>query len=86
LSLQVSSLPKYTQLRLNVTASYPASDSPQEDQGLGTSNLFALTDVATAHFLSDLYHIPQGLAVNHGSNQSVAEFYGEVSSNLIFIF
>jgi hypothetical protein len=40
--------------------------------------LFALTDVATASFLSNLYNIPPGLAVKHGSNQSVAEFYDEV--------
>lgn len=61
---------------MNLTASYP--DSAQI-QALGSSNLFALTDVATAHFLSELYSIPEGLSVRHGSNQSVVEFYGEVS-------
>jgi hypothetical protein len=48
---------------------------------LGVSPYFALTDVATARFLSDLYNIPQGIRVNHGSNQSVAEFYDEFYSN-----
>ena len=74
--LQISNLPKYTQLRMNITATYPGSAAVQ---ALGSSDLFALTDVATASFLSDLYSIPRGMSVQHGSNQSVAEFYGEVS-------
>jgi hypothetical protein len=81
--LQIASLPKYTQLRVNVTSYYPAA-SKFDNQSLGASDLFALTDVATAHFLSDLYSIPQGISVQHGSNQSVAEFYGEVSVNIVF--
>jgi hypothetical protein len=70
-------LPKYTQLRVNITASYP--DSAQV-QALGASSLFALTDVATAHLLSNLYSIPPGISAQHGSNQSCIEFYGEVRS------
>jgi hypothetical protein len=66
---------------MNITASYPGS---AQTQALGASNLFALTDVATAHFLSNLYSIPQGLSVSHGSNQSVVEFYGEVSVSLLY--
>jgi len=73
---QIANLPKYTQLRFNVTATYPGSATVQ---ALGQSNLFALTDVATAGFLSTLYNIPKGISVQHGSNQSVVEFYGEVS-------
>jgi hypothetical protein len=73
---QIANLPKYTQLRFNISATYPGT---AQMQALGSSNLFALTDVATGHFLSNLYSIPQGISVQHGSNQSVAEFYGEVS-------
>ena len=60
---------------MNITATYPSSSGIQT---LGSSDLFALTDTATASFLSTLYNIPQGMSVQHGSNQSVAEFYGEV--------
>lgn len=74
---QIANLPKYTQLRFNVTATYSGSATVQ---ALGQSNLFALTDVATAGFLSTLYNIPKGISVQHGSNQSVVEFYGEVSA------
>ena len=77
-TIQLSSLPKYTQLRVNVTSKYPESATPTVKQTVGTSNLFALTDVASAHFLSSLYSIPQGISVQHGSNQSVVEFYEEV--------
>ncbi len=73
--MQIANLPKYTQLRFQVTATYVGET---EVQSLGQSNLFALTDVATAGFLSDLYSIPKGISVQHGSNQSVVEFYGEV--------
>jgi hypothetical protein len=62
---------------VNITS---ASQSVPTPTVVGTSNLFALTDVATATFLSDLYNIPRGLAVKHGSNQSVVEFYHEVCS------
>jgi hypothetical protein len=81
--IQISKLPKYTQLRFTVTATYPDETAVQT---LGQSNLFALTDVATAAFLSKLYSIPQGLSVQHGSNQSVAEFYGEVNKSTTILF
>ena len=71
---QLSPLPKYTQLRVNLTTSFQDGASSFS----AVSNLFALTDIATASFLSTLYGIPKGLSVKHGSNQSVAEFYGEV--------
>ena len=77
---QIANLPKYTQLRFNVTATYAGSAAVQ---ALGQSNLFALTDVATAGFLSTLYNVPKGISVQHGSNQSVAEFYGEVRLNTL---
>jgi subtilase family serine protease len=51
------------------------------DAYLGESDFFVLTDVATPRFLSQLYNIPQGMKVNYGSNQSVAEFYDEYYSN-----
>ena len=47
----------------------------------GHSTLFVLTDVATVPLLLDLYRIPTGLTVRHGSNQSVIEFYNEFYSN-----
>ncbi len=75
---QLSPLPKYTQLRVNITSASPNNPSVVV---VGTSSLFALTDVATAHMLSQLYSIPQGLSVQHGSNQSVVEFYHEFYSN-----
>ncbi len=76
LSQQLSPLPKYTQLRVNITS---VSTTVPTQTVVGTSNLFALTDVATTNFLADLYNIPRGLSVKHGSNQSVVEFYHEVS-------
>lgn len=76
--IKASPLPKYAQLRVNITLSYPSSSAGSTTL---SSRLFALTDVATASFLSTLYNIPKGLRVNHGSNQSVAEFYGEFYSN-----
>lgn len=62
---------------MNVSETFPDGSS----KNLNASALFALTDVATASFLSDLYQIPSGMQVNHGSNQSCAEFYGEFYSN-----
>jgi hypothetical protein len=47
----------------------------------GQSSLFVLTDVATVGMLATMYNIPSGLTVRHGSNQSVAEFYGQFYSN-----
>lgn len=70
----MTNLPKYTQISVNITSTSVALPN----YWVGTSPLFALTDVATAHFLSDLYNIPKGLTVKHGSNQSVVEFYKEV--------
>jgi len=78
---KLTDLPQYTQLRANLTAGYAGQTSLTANQSLGTSRYFALTDVATAQFLSTLYSIPRGLAAKHGSNQSVAEFYGEFYSN-----
>lgn len=88
---KLSSLPKYVQLRVavhavyspgensNASSSSTASSTHSLEQFLGASLLFALTDVATPAFLSALYGMPPGLSVQHGSNQSVAEFYGEVA-------
>eukprot|EP01033_Poteriospumella_lacustris_P011452 gene11452-8148_t len=76
-NVNLAPLPKYTQLRVNVSETFPDGSS----KNLNASALFALTDVATASFLSDLYQIPSGMQVNHGSNQSCAEFYGEFYSN-----
>jgi tripeptidyl-peptidase-1 len=75
----LTSLPKYQQLKVNITATYPAGGSVEYSQGI--SSRFALTDVATTNFLADLYNIPHNIRVNYGSNQSVAEFYGEFYSN-----
>lgn len=69
-------MPKYTQLRVNITETLNGVTT-----NIGASSLFALTDTATARFLSELYSIPAGQQVNHGSNQSVAEFYKEFYSN-----
>ncbi len=74
--VQLSPLPKYTQLRVNVSQTLSGATTQ-----LGASSLFALTDTATPRFLSQLYSIPAGQQVNHGSNQSVAEFYDEFYSN-----
>lgn len=79
--VKISPLPKYTQLVVNVTARFPQSVEPGKTVYYGSSHYFALTDVATAGFLSELYNIPKGLRVSHGSNQSVAEFYSEFYSN-----
>lgn len=79
---KLSPLPKYEQLRVNGTAEFPAiNGSKGSTVQLGTSVLFALTDVATPSLLMDLYKMPKGLKVQHGSNQSVAEFYSEFYSN-----
>jgi hypothetical protein len=89
---KLSSLPKYVQLRVAIHAVYSPGGATSINNGsssstttttrleqfLGASLLFALTDVATPSFLSALYGIPPGLSAQHGSNQSVAEFYGEV--------
>jgi hypothetical protein len=75
----VSPLPQYTQLVATVLSS-PVSTTTNFT-AIGESAPFALTDVATAAFLSNLYDIPTGLTVRHGSNQSCAEFYGEFYSN-----
>jgi len=87
---KLSSLPKYVQLRVAIHAVYSpggatninngssSSTSTRLEQFLGASLLFVLTDVATPSFLSALYGIPPGLSAQHGSNQSVVEFYGEV--------
>lgn len=85
---KLSPLPKYTYLQVNVSAIfeetddfYAAEDALGSGGQIGSSELFTLTDVATASFLSDLYNIPKGISVQHGSNQSVAEWYGEFYSN-----
>lgn len=75
---KVSPLPKYTQLQMNVTFTFPTSSNPRV---LGVSSYFYLTDVITPSFLSELYQIPIGTSVKSSSNQSVAEFYEEYYSN-----
>lgn len=75
---QISPLPQYVQLRAVVSYNFPSNET---SVALGTSNYFALTDVATAAFLTQLYNLPLGLSVRYGSNQSVVEFYGEFYSN-----
>jgi hypothetical protein len=72
--LKVSSLPKYQQLKATVSS----VNSQQQSTVLGSSSLFALTDVATAAVLNDLYSIPAGVKAHPSSNQSVVEFYSEV--------
>lgn len=75
--LKLSPLSKYMQLQTMIQYTYG-------DTGTGqtlVSDFFALTDVATASFLSTLYNIPKGIRADHGSNQSVAEFYGQFYSN-----
>ncbi|CAN0000708.1 unnamed protein product, partial [Discosporangium mesarthrocarpum] len=42
---------------------------------MGVSDRFTLTDVATVPFLQELYRIPPGLTVHHGSTNALAEFY-----------
>ena len=70
----LSPLPQYN--RLVATLTTTPGDVVQ-----GISTPFVLSDIATASFLSKLYNIPSGLSVKHGSNQSVAEFYGQFYSN-----
>ena len=76
----ISPLPKYQQLRV-ITYSHLPQQMHTDLFLVGSSHLFVCTDTATASFLSDLYNIPRGLTVRYGSNQSVAEFYGEFYSN-----
>ena len=70
----LSPLPQYSRLIATITTT-PGNVV----QGISTP--FFLTDTATAAFLSKLYNIPSGLTVRYGSNQSVAEFYGQFYSN-----
>jgi hypothetical protein len=75
---KVAPLPKYTQLKANITSTLPSA----APTALGTSGLFVLTDVATVSFLSDLYNMPQGMKVtNPKATQGLAEFYGQFFSN-----
>jgi hypothetical protein len=79
---RIKPLPKYQQFRLSVIqadAEFPSNSIPS--MNLGTSAYFVLTDVATPKFLQDLYSMPRGQTVRHGSNQSVVEFLGEFYSN-----
>jgi len=79
---KLSPLPKYTQLRATIESTINVGvDNTTVTSFVGLSTLFALTDVATPAFLKSLYGIPQALTVRHGSNQSMAEFYGEFYSN-----
>lgn len=78
---KLAPLPKYTQLQASIAVTYTDAQNVAEIVNGGSSHLFALTDVATASFLMDLYNIPQGLTVRYGSNQSVVEFYEEYYSN-----
>lgn len=54
---QVGPLTKYTQLR--ATVSY-RNVGASNFTTLGSSALFALTDVATVDFLAQLYGVPRG--------------------------
>ena len=73
-------LSRYQQLRA-VVLSQPVGVWGAEKSEVGSSYLFVNTDTATAPFLKDLYNIPKGLTVRHGSTQACAEFYGEFYSN-----
>ena len=75
---KVAPLDKYTQLRFEVFA---IDSSTSASTSIGKSYLQALTDTATPDFLKNLYSVPLGLSTRHGSNQSVAEFYGQFYSN-----
>jgi tripeptidyl-peptidase-1 len=74
---RVGGIEQYRNLRVNVTGTFSDGSS----SFYGSSLAFALTDVATASFLYDLYSIPYGIKVQHGSDVAVAEFYGEYYSN-----
>jgi len=80
---KLTGLDMYTQLKVNMTSVYNGQtlETAPPSQSLGVSDYIALTDTATATFLSELYSIPKGISVQYGSNQSVAEFYGEFYSN-----
>ena len=81
---KVSPLPKYRQLRVQVDHVFPATTtntSTTTAYYTAVSYFFTLTDVATPSFLSTLYGIPDKGRASHGSNQSVAEFYGQFYSN-----
>lgn len=75
--VKISPVPMYIHVDFEVFYSFNSTTT----MSLGTSNQQTLTDTATAQFLSNLYSIPSGLTVRYGSNQSVAEFYGEFYSN-----
>jgi len=77
---KIAPLDKYIQLRFEVYA-IPTDLSITSYTSIGKSYLQALTDTATPEFLKNLYNVPLGISVRHGSNQSVAEFYGQFYSN-----
>ena len=62
--LQLSPLPKYTQLRVSVNSYLPATghigSGINNITDHGHSSLFVLTDVATVSMLSTLYNMPTG--------------------------
>ena len=70
---KVAPVPKYTTYHCEVEATFDDAST----KSWGVSYNFTLTDVATPEFLSDLYDIPYGLNVRHGSTQAVAEWYNE---------
>jgi subtilase family serine protease len=70
---KVAPVPKYTTYYCEVEATFDDTTT----KSWGVSYNFTLTDVATPEFLSDLYDIPYGLNVRHGSTQAVAEWYNE---------
>jgi len=70
---RVAPLNKYVTYTATVTGNFADSST----QAWGSSYNFTCTDVATPEFLSDLYGIPYGLNVRHGSRQAVAEWYNE---------
>lgn len=59
--IQLSPLPKYTQLRVTVTSYSHGISSASTTMDQGHSSLFVLTDVATVSMLSELYNMPTGL-------------------------
>jgi hypothetical protein len=58
-------------LQVNVSATFSDGSSVL----YGTSSSFALTDVATVPFLVDLYSMPAGLTVSHGSTMVTITLY-----------
>lgn len=76
--LSVSPLPQYVPIVFSVYSVDGSTDIPQLQ---GTSLFTVITKTATLRTQRDLYGVPRGLSVRHGSNLSLAAFYGQVFSN-----